>query len=117
MRQSKSPLKIFANLPNHYAHTNAAFSPDEQLVFNGTSVEREGNSGGLICLFDRRKLELVSRVGISATLSVIRCAWHPKINQVTFNYFPGPVDFDIYVYLLTVGPKAHHSSFDDDQLM
>lgn len=82
LRQMKNPLKIFEDLPNHYAQTNAAFSPDEQLIFTGTSVEREGSSGGLICFFHRRKLELVSRVGISPTHSVIRCAWHPKINQV-----------------------------------
>lgn len=81
----KSPLKIFEDLPNNYAQTNVAFSPDEQLVFTGTSTEREGISGGLICFFDRRKLELVSRVGISQTQSVIRCAWHPKINQVMSN--------------------------------
>ncbi|ONK70878.1 uncharacterized protein A4U43_C04F2460 [Asparagus officinalis] len=82
LRQMKSPLKVFADLPNHYAQTNAAFSPDEQLIFTGTSVEREGTSGGLMCFFHRRRLELVSRVGISQTHSVIRCAWHPKINQV-----------------------------------
>lgn len=80
----KTPIKVFADLPNHYAQTNAAFSPDEQLIFTGTSVEKEGTSGGLLCFFDRRKLELVSRVGISSLYSVIRCTWHPKINQVRF---------------------------------
>lgn len=80
----KAPIKVFADLPNHYSQTNAAFSPDEQLILTGTSVEKEGTSGGLLCFFDRRKLELVSRVGISPTYSVIRCAWHSKINQVQF---------------------------------
>lgn len=78
----RKPVKVFEDLPNHYAQTNAAFSPDEQLIFTGTSVEKEGSSGGLLCFFDRRKLELVQRVGISSNFSVIRCAWHPKINQV-----------------------------------
>lgn len=82
LRQMKSPLKVFEDLPNHYAQTNASFSPDEQLIITGTSVEKEGASGGLLCFFNRRKLELVSRIGISPTYSVIRCAWHPKINQV-----------------------------------
>ncbi|XP_073101651.1 uncharacterized protein [Elaeis guineensis] len=82
LRQMKSPVKVFEDLPNHYAQTNPAFSPDEQLIFTGTSVEKEGTSGGLLCFFDRRKLELVSRVGISPKYSVICCAWHPKINQV-----------------------------------
>ncbi|KAM0938982.1 putative transcription factor WD40-like family [Dioscorea sansibarensis] len=82
LRQMKSFLKVFEDLPNHYAQTNAAFSPDEQLIFTGTSIEKEGTSGGMLCFFDRRKLELVSRVGISSKYSVVRCAWHPKINQV-----------------------------------
>ncbi|XP_072959988.1 uncharacterized protein [Typha angustifolia] len=82
LRQMKSPVKAFEDLPNHYAQTNVVFSPDEQLILTGTSVEKESTSGGLLCFFDRRKLELVSRVGISPTYSVIRCLWHPKINQV-----------------------------------
>lgn len=82
LRQMKEPLKVFADLPNHYAQTNIAFSPDEQLFLTGTSVERESTTGGLLCFFDRAKLELVSRVGISPTCSVVQCAWHPKLNQI-----------------------------------
>ncbi|KAK8444944.1 hypothetical protein SEVIR_9G230000v4 [Setaria viridis] len=86
LRRMKTPLKVFEDLPNHYAETNAAFSPDEQLIFTGTSIEKDGDNGGLLCFFDRKKLELVSRVGISPHYSVIRCLWHPRINQVS----PGP---------------------------
>ncbi|EER91514.1 hypothetical protein BDA96_01G241700 [Sorghum bicolor] len=82
LRKMKTPLKVFEDLPNHYAETNAAFSPDEQLIFTGTSIEKDGDNGGLLCFFDRKKLELVSRVGISPQYSVIRCLWHPRINQV-----------------------------------
>lgn len=78
----KKSLKVFEDLPNHYAQTNIAFSPDEQLILTGTSVERESTVGGLLCFFDRAKLELVSRVGISPTCSVVQCTWHPKLNQV-----------------------------------
>ncbi|XP_062205671.1 uncharacterized protein LOC133907616 [Phragmites australis] len=82
LRKMKTPLKVFEDLPNHYAETNAAFSPDEQLIFTGTSIEKDGDNGGLLCFFDRRKLELVSRVGISPQYSTIRSLWHPRINQV-----------------------------------
>lgn len=82
LRQMKNPIKIFDNIPNHYAQTNAAFSPDEQLIFTGTSVEKEDTNGGMLCFYDRRKLELVSRIGVSPHQSVVRCTWHPKINQV-----------------------------------
>ncbi|KAI3742490.1 hypothetical protein L1987_60174 [Smallanthus sonchifolius] len=82
LRQMKTSLKSFEDLPNHYAQTNVAFSPDEQLILTGTSVERDSTTGGLLCLFDRQKLELVSKVGISPTSSVVQCAWHPKLYQI-----------------------------------
>ncbi|KAL4588009.1 hypothetical protein LXL04_000887 [Taraxacum kok-saghyz] len=82
LRQMKTELKSFEDLPNHYSQTNVTFSPDEQLILTGTSVERESTTGGLLCLFDREKLELVSKVGISPTCSVVQCAWHPKLNQI-----------------------------------
>lgn len=78
----KEPLRVFDDLPNHYAQTNIAFSPDERLFLTGTSVERDSTTGGLLCFYDREKLELVSRVGISPTCSVVQCAWHPRLNQV-----------------------------------
>lgn len=82
LRKTKEPLHVFEDLPNNYAQTNVAFSPDGELFFTGTSVERESPTGGLLCFYDRKKLELVSRVGISPTCSVVQCAWHPKLNQV-----------------------------------
>ncbi|KAM7496156.1 hypothetical protein LguiA_020570 [Lonicera macranthoides] len=82
LRQIKDPLKVFEDLPNHYSQTNIAFSPDEQLILTGTSIERDSTTGGFLCFYDRTKLELVSRVGISPTFSVVQCAWHPKLNQV-----------------------------------
>ncbi|KAG6735705.1 hypothetical protein POTOM_061644 [Populus tomentosa] len=82
LRQMKEALKVFENLPNNYAQTNIAFSPDEQLFLTGTSFERESKTGGVLCFYNRAKLELVSRVGISLTSSVVQCAWHPKLNQI-----------------------------------
>ncbi|XP_022771352.1 WD repeat-containing protein 70-like [Durio zibethinus] len=82
LRQIKAPLKVFDDLPNHYAQTNIAFSPDEQLFLTGTSVEKESTTGGLLCFYDCSKFELVQRVGVSPTCSVVQCAWHPRLNQI-----------------------------------
>ncbi|XP_021893777.1 WD repeat-containing protein 70 [Carica papaya] len=82
LRQMKEALKVFDDLPNHYAQTNIVFSPDEQIFLTGTSVERESTTGGLLCFYDRTKLELVSRIGISPTCSVVQCGWHPRLNQI-----------------------------------
>lgn len=82
LRKMKEPLKIFEELPNNYAQTNIAFSPNEQLFFTGTSVERDSTSGGLLCFFDRANLELVSKVGVSPSCSVVQCTWHSRLNQI-----------------------------------
>lgn len=87
LRQIKEPLLAIDDLPNHYAQTNVAFSPDERFFLTGTSVERDNTTGGLLCFYDREKLELVSRVGISPNCSVVQCAWHPRLNQVKINKF------------------------------
>lgn len=78
----KKALKTFEDLHNNYAQTNVVFSPDEKLFLTGTSVEKDSTVGGVLCFFDREKLELVSKIGISPTYSVVQCAWHPKLNQV-----------------------------------
>ncbi|OAY32699.1 WD repeat-containing protein 70 [Manihot esculenta] len=82
LRKTKDTLRAFEDLPNNYAQTNIAFSPDEKLFLTGTSVERESTTGGLLCFYDLEKLDLVSRVGISPTCSVVQCMWHPKLNQI-----------------------------------
>lgn len=81
LRSTKAPVKVFSELPNSYAQTNVAFSPDEQLILTGTSVEKGGTAGGLMYLFDKRRLELVRKIGVSAH-SVVCCVWHRRLNQI-----------------------------------
>ena len=81
----KEALKAFDGLPNFYPQTNVAFSPDEQIILTGTSVDKDSTTGGLLCFYDRTKLEIVQKVGISPTSSVVQCAWHPRLNQVNNN--------------------------------
>ncbi|XP_042417558.1 WD repeat-containing protein 70-like [Zingiber officinale] len=125
LRKIKTPLAVFADLPNNYAQTNAAFSPDEQLILTGTSVEKEGTTGGLLCFYDRIKLELVSRVGISPTYSVVCCTWHPKINQVFATVGDKKVGETHILYdpsisqrgaLVCVGRASRKKSVDDYEL-
>lgn len=82
MRSTKAPVKVFSDLPNSYQQTNVAFSPDEQLILTGTSVEKGGTAGGLLYLFDRRRLELARKIGVSSH-SVVSCIWHWRLNQVS----------------------------------
>lgn len=81
LRSIKAPVKVFSDLPNLYQQTNVAFSPDEQLILTGTSVEKGGTAGGLLYLFDRRRLELTRKIGVSSH-SVVSCLWHQRLNQI-----------------------------------
>ncbi|MCO5607996.1 hypothetical protein L7F22_062199 [Adiantum nelumboides] len=81
LRSTKAAVKVFSNLPNSYQQTNVALSPDEQLILTGTSVEKGGSAGGILYLFDKRRLELARKIGVSSH-SVVSCAWHKRLNQI-----------------------------------
>ncbi|KAF3565385.1 hypothetical protein DY000_02012157 [Brassica cretica] len=44
-------------------------------------LRRYSTTGGLLCFYDRSKLEIVQKVGISPSCSVVQCAWHPRYLQ------------------------------------
>jgi hypothetical protein len=58
IRKFNSPVKSFNNLPNKYMETDAKFSPDENIIFTGTSVFKNEGVGNLVFI-DRKKLEIV----------------------------------------------------------
>ncbi|KAK6164345.1 hypothetical protein DH2020_001209 [Rehmannia glutinosa] len=55
LRKMKDALHAFDDLPNNYAQTNVAFSPDEQLFLTGTSVERDSTTGIFATVGDRHE--------------------------------------------------------------
>eukprot|EP00897_Mesotaenium_endlicherianum_P009569 jgi/Mesen1/8640/ME000500S08114 len=81
LRKFKEPLKVFGDLPNSYAQTNLAWSPDERLLLTGTSHEK-GGAGGQVAVIDKDRLELVRRIGMADEQSVVRVLWHPRLNQI-----------------------------------
>lgn len=86
LRKSKKALKVFEDLTNTYAQTNVSFSPDERLILTGTSAEKGGN--GALVFFDKARLELTHKVGLSASHSAVCSFWHPRLNQVpSFSLF------------------------------
>lgn len=80
LRQSKKALKVFEDLSNTYAQTNVSFSPDERLILTGTSAEKGGN--GALMFFDKTRLELTHKLGLSVNHSGVCSFWHPRLNQV-----------------------------------
>ncbi|KAF3500897.1 hypothetical protein F2Q69_00040637 [Brassica cretica] len=81
LRQMKEALKAFDGL------LIIILKPTLPLVqMNKSSslehtLRRYSTTGGLLCFYDRSKLEIVQKVGISPTCSVVQCAWHPRYLQ------------------------------------
>lgn len=58
IRKFTSPLKSFNNLPNKYMETDAKFSPDENVIYTGTSVFKNEGVGNLVFI-DKKRLEII----------------------------------------------------------
>ncbi|KAK7829160.1 hypothetical protein U0070_012631 [Myodes glareolus] len=80
VRQFNKPLFSASDLPTLFPMTDCCFSPDDKLIVTGTSVQR-GCGNGKLVFFARRTLQRVYETDITDA-SVIRCLWHPKLNQI-----------------------------------
>ncbi|XP_036741989.2 WD repeat-containing protein 70 isoform X1 [Manis pentadactyla] len=80
IRQFNRPLFSASGLPTMFPMTDCCFSPDDKLIVTGTSVQRGCGSGKLV-FFERRTFQRVYEIDITDA-SVVRCLWHPKLNQI-----------------------------------
>ena len=83
LRNVKSPLKRFDDLPTRHGETTVRWSPNDVYFFTGVDAERDsrgGTSDGGVCFFSREKLEMVRRV--STPTNCIALEWHPRLNQI-----------------------------------
>ncbi|XP_038202750.1 WD repeat-containing protein 70-like [Arvicola amphibius] len=80
VRQFNKPLFSASDLPTLFPMTDCCFSPDDNLIVTGTSVQR-GCGNGKLVFFERRTLQRVYETEITDA-SVVRCLWHPKLNQI-----------------------------------
>uniref|UniRef100_A0ABM0MQB8 WD repeat-containing protein 70-like n=1 Tax=Saccoglossus kowalevskii TaxID=10224 RepID=A0ABM0MQB8_SACKO len=79
-RNFKKPLAVVQDLTNYFPMTDCLFSPDDKLVVTGTSVKKNAGAGKLM-FFNRQTLEKVAILPVNQS-SVIRCLWHPRLNQI-----------------------------------
>eukprot|EP00854_Cymbomonas_tetramitiformis_P016652 gene16652-19784_t len=97
MRKLKSPLKTFEGLFNNYGQptsgnpksmarrmvpttkTGCGFSPDETLIYTGTSATQDG-AGGSLVFFEKSSLEFYKQIAMPT--SAVAMTWHPKLNQI-----------------------------------
>ena len=90
LRNFKSAVAEAKDLYNRYYGTDCAFSPDNRLVLTGTHIKKEGD--GKLKFFDSNTLETVTEVSYPG-VSVIRCNWHPKLNQIAVGLSSGDMKF------------------------
>eukprot|EP00455_Lapot_gusevi_P051823 TRINITY_DN7817_c0_g1_i4.p1 TRINITY_DN7817_c0_g1~~TRINITY_DN7817_c0_g1_i4.p1 ORF type:complete len:257 (-),score=72.23 TRINITY_DN7817_c0_g1_i4:32-802(-) len=117
VRKIRECVKVFDDLPNFFAHTDMAFSPDEQIFITGTSTRR-GQGRGQVVFIDRTNLEIIQSVSVDST-SANRVLWHPKINQI----FVGSAEAKIHALyspslsqkgvLLCIGKAAKKKDIED----
>ncbi|KAJ8408628.1 hypothetical protein AAFF_G00252630 [Aldrovandia affinis] len=80
IRNFNKPLNVASGLPTFYPMTDCCFSPDDRLLVTGTSVKK-GEGNGKVAFFDRGSFQKVYEIEV-ANASVVRCIWHPKLNQI-----------------------------------
>lgn len=82
IRSFKSPVGVVSDLYNLFPMTDCIFSPDEQMIVTGISVKKEPGveSKGKL-MFYNKELVKVYEMTVSDS-SVVRCLWHPKLNQI-----------------------------------
>ncbi|KAK5852079.1 hypothetical protein PBY51_023581 [Eleginops maclovinus] len=80
IRNFKKPVNVATGLTNYFTMTDCCFSPDDKLLVTGTSVKKDEGNGKLV-FFDRASFQKVYEIEVTKT-SVVRCLWHPKLNQI-----------------------------------
>ncbi|CAL4143095.1 unnamed protein product, partial [Meganyctiphanes norvegica] len=80
IRNYKEPVHVKKELFNRFSNTDALFSPNDQLVVTGTSLDR-GDKAGKIVMLDRSSFNIVHEMDVG-TSHVCRINWHPRLNQL-----------------------------------
>lgn len=80
MRQLKRPVNVFIDLFSRYDTTDCCFSPNDGLIMTGESLGRNRDNANLL-FYSTKTFELVSAIPVT-TSHVIKCIWHPKLNQI-----------------------------------
>ncbi|XP_053195712.1 WD repeat-containing protein 70 [Scomber japonicus] len=80
IRNFRKPVNVATGLTNYFSMTDCCFSPDDKLLVTGTSVKKDEGNGKLV-FFDRTSFQRVYEIEVT-NASVIRCLWHPKLNQI-----------------------------------
>lgn len=89
VRKPKCAVFAANGLFNRFDMTDCLFSPNDQLVVTGTSMNK-GETNGRLVMFNRSTWELEHHMGIG-TSHVVSLVWHPRLNQICVGCGDGKV--------------------------
>jgi len=80
IRKFKAAVHSVGGLFSRFDQTDCCFSPDDQMIMTGTSMNK-GEETGKIMFFRKDTFEKAFEMEVSGS-HVVRSAWHPKLNQI-----------------------------------
>ncbi|XP_043925842.1 WD repeat-containing protein 70 [Protopterus annectens] len=80
IRNFRKPLNVATGLPSFFPMTDCCFSPDDKLLVTCTSVKK-GDGNGKLLFFDCETFQKMYEIEVTDA-SIVRCLWHPKLNQI-----------------------------------
>lgn len=80
MRLLKRPVNVFIDLFSRYDTTDCCYSPNDSLIMTGESLGRNRENANIL-FYNTKTFELVNAIPITNS-HVIKCIWHPKLNQI-----------------------------------
>jgi len=89
VRNFKRYVNSASGLFSRFAQTECGFSPDDQMILTGTSMDR-GDTCGKLIFFDKNTFNKAFEMEIGNS-HVIKASWHPKLNQIVVGSGDGVV--------------------------
>ncbi|XP_045594700.1 WD repeat-containing protein 70 [Procambarus clarkii] len=100
MRNTKQAVHIANDLYNRFGMTDCVFSPNDQILVTGTSLNR-GETSGKLLMYNRNTWEIVKELEVG-TSHIVKIIWHPRLNQIMLGCGDGKVR-------LLYEPKVSHN--------
>ncbi|CAG0917013.1 unnamed protein product [Notodromas monacha] len=87
VRKPKQCVHSVDGLYNRFQGTDCGFSPDDRLIFTGTS-KAKGEGEAKVVFYERATMKLLAEQAVEDT-DVNRMLWHPRLNQIIIGFSSG----------------------------
>ncbi|KAK8729916.1 hypothetical protein OTU49_008387 [Cherax quadricarinatus] len=100
MRNTKQAVHTAKDLFNRFGMTDCIFSPNDQILVTGTSLNR-GETKGKLIMYNCNTWDIVKELEVGPS-HVVKIIWHPRLNQIMLGCGDGKVR-------LLYEPKVSHN--------